>query len=99
MNLKRLDFSAKEKSKKYTLTTFTESKVRLNFLNEIAVCKKIPSGNFYKFGVIDNGNYYWLFNGVSVANSRDKMIELFSALNAVTQGTEITPFAYKFKLK
>ncbi|MEI7510280.1 MAG: hypothetical protein WCJ62_12560 [Flavobacterium sp.] len=97
MNLKTTQFSDLENKKKYILSTFNEMGIDINILNEVTKYHKIPSGNFYKFGVVvGDGNYYWYFNGTPVANDRTKMREIFSAILMVTKPNE-TPFIYKVK--
>jgi hypothetical protein len=69
----------------------------INILNEVTQYNKIPSGNFYKFGVIINGVFNWYFNGIAVADSRQKMREIFGAILQVNIGTTNQPFIYKVK--
>jgi hypothetical protein len=96
MNLKTTQFSILENKKKYALSTFAEMGVSINILNEVTKYHKIPSGNFYKFGVVVDGNYYWYFNNTPVANDRTKMREIFTAILMVAKPNEI-PFIYKVK--
>jgi hypothetical protein len=96
MNLKTTQFSILENKKKYALSTFTEMGDSINILNEVTKYHKIPSGNFYKFGVVVDGNYYWYFNSTPVANDRTKMREIFTAILMVAKPNEI-PFIYKVK--
>jgi hypothetical protein len=69
----------------------------INILNELTQYNKIPSGNFYKFGVITNEVFNWYFNGIAVADSRQKMREIYSAILQVNNGTTNQPFIYKVK--
>ena len=71
--------------------------MNINILNETTQYQKNPSWNFYKFGVIINDDFNWYFNGVSVADSREKMREIYSAIVQVNSGTENKPFIYKVK--
>ena len=71
--------------------------MNINILNEIIQYNKIPSGNFYKFGVIIDGIYNWYFNGIAVADSRQKMREIYSAILQVNSGTQNQPFIFKVK--
>lgn len=97
MNLKTTEFSLLENKKKYVLSTFTEMGIDISILNEVTKYHKIPSGNFYKFGVVvGDGKYCWYFNGTPVANDRTKMREIFSAILMVTKSNEV-PFIYKVK--
>lgn len=96
-NLTTTPFSDLEKRKKYELITFAENGMSINILNEVAKYHKIPSGNFYKFGVVVNGEYFWYFNGTPVANERAKMREIFTALTMVLKDTSNVPFIYKVK--
>jgi hypothetical protein len=97
MNLTTLGFSPSEKKKQYSITTFTENGLAINILNDSDRFHKIPSGNFYKFGVIRDNEYFWFFNGVPVANSREKMREIYSAIVAVTKSPTDIPFVFKVK--
>lgn len=97
MNLNKIQFLSFESKKKYLLSSFDEQGIKVTILNEDVVSNKIPSGNFYKFGVIENGIYYWFFNGEKVANSRNEMIEIFKALLIVYKDSECQPFIYKVK--
>jgi hypothetical protein len=99
MNLKTTYFSDYENKNDYVLSTFNELNMDINILNEVTHYNKIPSGNFYKFGVVINGNYNWYFNGVAVADSREKMREIYSAILQVNAGTKNQPFIYKVKRK
>ena len=81
MNLKTTPFSDYENKKKYEMSSFNELGMDVNILNEVTQYNKIPSGNFYKFGVIINEQYNWYFNGIAVADSRQKMREIFQQLN------------------
>ena len=97
MNLKTTPFTDYENKKKYQISTFNELGLDINILNEVTQYHKIPSGNFYKFGVITNGVFNWYFNGIAVADSRQKMREIYSAILQVNIGTENQPFIYKVK--
>jgi len=97
MNLKTTPFSILEDKKNYRMSTFKELDITINILNEVSQYHKIPSGNFYKFGVIINGVRNWYFNGIAVADSRTKMREYYSAILQVNKDTKNTPFIYKVK--
>jgi hypothetical protein len=97
MNLKTTPFTDYESKKSYELSSFTELGIDINILNEITQYQKNPSGNFYKFGVIIDDNFNWYFNGVSVADSREKMREIYTAIVQVNSGTKNKPFIYKVK--
>lgn len=97
MNLKTTPFTDYENKKNYEMSSFNELGMGINILNEITQYHKIPSGNFYKFGVIIDGLSNWYFNGIAVADSRQKMREIYSAILQVNVGTENTPFIYKVK--
>lgn len=97
MNLKTTPFTDFENKKSYEISSFTELGININILNEISQYQKNPSGNFYKFGVIINNNFNWYFNGVSVADSREKMREIYTAILQVNSGTDKKPFIYKVK--
>lgn len=95
MNLKLIPFTEIEKSKNYKFTKFVELDIPISMLNEVTNFNKIPSGNFYKFGLFKDNEYYWYFNSVAVADSREKMREIYSALLQVQK--EGVPFIYKVK--
>lgn len=97
MNLKTTPFTELESKKEYGISTFNELGMDVNILNEVAQYNKIPSGNFYKFGVIIDGQYNWYFEGIAVADSRNKMREIYSGILQINSGTDNTPFIYKVK--
>lgn len=99
MNLKTTPFSDYENKKNYDMSSFNELGMDINILNEVTQYNKIPSGNFYKFGVIINEQFNWYFNGIAVADSRPKMREIYSAILQVNSGTQNQPFIYKVKRK
>ena len=99
MNLKTTPFSDYENNKNYNMFSFNELGMDINILNEVTQYNKIPSGNFYKFGVIINDQFNWYFNGIAVADSREKMREIYSAILQVNSGTKNQPFIYKVKRK
>ena len=96
MNLKTTEFTDQEKAVKFEISSFTEMGMKIHILNEIDNYHKIPSGNLYKFGVYADGNYYWYWFGQPVADSREKMREIYGALLQVKKENE-TPFIYKVK--
>jgi hypothetical protein len=96
MNLKLTEFSDFEKKKKYELSNFNEMGMTIYILNEKTNFHKIPSGNLYKFGIYSNETYYWYWFGQPVADSREKMREIYSALLQIKKDGEI-PFIYKLK--
>jgi len=96
MNLKLTEFTPTEKRKKYELSNFNEMGLNIYILNESTNFHKIPSGNFYKFGLYSNGKYFWYWFGQPVADNREKMREVYSALLQITKDGEI-PFIYKVK--
>ena len=97
MNLKTTPFTDFENKKQYQMSSFQELGMDINILNELTQYNKIPSGNFYKFGVIIDEVFNWYFNGIAVADSRQKMREIYSAILQVNNGTENIPFIYKVK--
>ena len=97
MNLKTTPFTDYENKKDYQMSSFQELGMDINILNEVTQYNKIPSGNFYKFGVVIDGVFNWYFNGIAVADSRQKMREIYSAILQVNIGTENKPFIYKVK--
>lgn len=97
MNLKTTTFTDYENKKKYQISSFQELGMDINILNEVTQYNKIPSGNFYKFGVVIDGIFNWYFNGIAVADSRQKMREIYSAILQVNVGTTNKPFIYKVK--
>lgn len=99
MNLKKSPFSPFESKKKYSINTFNELGICVNMLNVVSEKTKIPSGNFYKFGVLENGELYWYFSGVAVANSRQQMLDIFRAILSVNKNSKSTPFVFKVKSK
>ena len=96
MNLKTTEFTLNELKVGYTLEKFNELGMDIFILNEPTNFHKIPSGNLYKFGVYSNGKYYWYWFGKPVADSREKMREIYSALLNTRKDGDI-PFIYKAK--
>jgi hypothetical protein len=96
MNLKTTEFTKHEKEQKFNITSFTEMGMTIHILNEIDNYHKIPSGNLYKFGVYSKGKYYWYWFGQTVADNREKMREIYSALLQVRKDNDV-PFIYKVK--
>lgn len=97
MNLKTTPFTELEFKKKYGISSFNELGMDINILNEVTEYNKIPSGNFYKFGVIINDQYNWYFEGIAVADSRNKMREIYGGILQVNANTDNIPFIYKVK--
>jgi hypothetical protein len=97
MNLKTTPFAESQSKKKYNISSFNELGMDINILNEVTEYNKIPSGNFYKFGVVIDEQYNWYFEGISVANSRNKMREIYSGMLHINSGTDNIPFIYKVK--
>lgn len=97
MDLKKIPFEDFESKKPYSFSTFKERNIDVRMLNEIDASKKVPSGNFYKFGVFENGKYYWFFDGRNVANNRFEMLKIFYMLSEAFKNTESIPFVYKVK--
>jgi hypothetical protein len=97
MNLTTTPFNSFEEKKQYTLSTFTEMDIKINILNENHRNNKIPSGSFYKFGVIRNGKYFWFFNSVPIANDRQQMRDFYLAICTVLKSSSDIPFAFKVK--
>lgn len=89
-------FSEKEMEKEYETNSFNERGLNFIILKESNVFK-IQSGNFYKFGLVDDdNNFYWFFNGHSCVKGRLKALETFHALSKYCSEKKIgTPFAYK----
>jgi hypothetical protein len=96
MNLKTTEFTDQEKLQNLKLTKFNEMGMDIFILNELDSFHKIPSGNLYKFGVFSNGVYYWYWFGQPIADSRERMREIYSALLQVRKKDDI-PFIYKVK--
>ena len=104
MNLQTTPFSTQESNKNYEITTFEELGIKINVLNDISTNRrKLPSGNCYKFGVINNGEYFWYFNGEPVINiqeqrvDRAKMREIYSILLELNKNSSNIPFVLKVK--
>jgi hypothetical protein len=74
MDLTTIPFDVKVLRKKCELVKFTESGVDLVILSPLN--QLINSGHRYMFGTLKNNNYYWFFNGKSIAKSRQMMIDI-----------------------
>ncbi len=99
MNLTRTKFTDSEAKKVDTIHSFDEMGITINMLMDKDSFTKIPSGNQYKFGVISDTNFYWFFYGKAVANSREKMREIFHAICKSNQNPSDLPFVFKVKRK
>jgi hypothetical protein len=99
MNLTRTKFTETEAKKIDGINSFSEMGITINMLMDKDSFTKIPSGNHYKFGVYSDIGYHWFFYGKPVANSREKMREIFYAIqNSIKDSIDI-PFVYKVKRK
>jgi len=99
MNLTKTKFTDSETKKIDGCNTFSEMGITINMLMDKDSFTKIPSGNHYKFGVFTDSGYYWFFYGKPVANTREKMREIFHAIqNSIKDQSDI-PFVYKVKRK
>ena len=99
MNLTKTQFTELEAKKIDSIHSFNEMGITINMLVDKDSFTKIPSGNYYKFGVYSDGGYYWFFYGKPVAKTRDKMREIFYAIINSNQETKDIPFVYKVKRK
>ena len=99
MNLTKTKFTDLELKKIDDIHSFNEMGITINMLMDKDGFTKIPSGNHYKFGVCTDAGYYWFFYGKPVANTRDKMREIFHAICNSNQQTNDIPFVYKVKRK
>ena len=99
MNLTKTKFTDSELKKIDDIHSFNEMGITINMLMDKDIFTKIPSGNHYKFGVLTDTGYYWFFYGKPVANSRDKMREIFHAISNSNQHPSDLPFVYKVKRK
>ena len=97
MNLTTTPFTTEEKNKEYDFIFFRELGIPITILNEKKLNKQIKKGNLYKFGVFENGAFFWYFNGKAIANDRQKMREIFSALLDYNKTRNNTTFIYKIK--
>lgn len=97
MNLIETPFTEFENNKKYKIFSFEELGIDFNILNEENLSKKIPSGNFYKFGLSKDNRFFWYFNGIAVTNSREKMREIYINILEVNKNSQNIPFIYKVK--
>jgi len=99
MKLTKTQFTELEAKKIDGIHSFNEMGITINMLIDKDSFSKIPSGNYYKFGVYSDGGYYWFFYGKPVAKTRDKMREIFYEIINSEQGASDIPFAYKVKRK
>jgi hypothetical protein len=99
MNLTKTKFTESEAKKIDGINSFNELGIRINMLMDKDSFTKIPSGNHYKFGVYNDAGYHWFFYGKPVANTRDKMREIFHAICKSNQDLSDIPFVYKVKRK
>ena len=99
MNLTKTKFTDLEFKKVDGIHSFNEMGIKINILMDKDSFTKIPSGNHYKFGVCTDSGYHWFFYGKPVANSREKMREIFHAISKSNQDKTDIPFIYKVKRK
>ena len=99
MILTRTQFTETQSRNVIGIESFDELGLQINILVDKDSYSKVKSGNQYKFGVYSEGIYYWYFYGKSVANSRDKMRVIFTAILKSNENPSDVPFMYKAKGK
>lgn len=97
MILTRTQFTELETRNAVSIESFDELGQQINILIDKDSYSKVQSGNQYKFGVYSNGIYYWYFYGKSVANSRDKMRVIFTAILKSNENPSDVPFIFKVR--
>jgi hypothetical protein len=97
MILTTTPFTEEEKKKEYDFSFFRELGIPITILNLKTSKKQTKKGNLYKFGVFEDGNFYWYFNGKTMAHDREKMREIFSALLDYNKDKQKKPFIFKIK--
>lgn len=96
MDLSLIPFSENEKLIPYEVSEFIEDDVPIRMI--IDSSKKPCNGTYYAFGAINaTGEKFWYFKGKSLAENREKMIEIMKALNGVTLGRDLKPFTLKVR--
>lgn len=96
MDLTKTPFNVDFLRRKNELVTFIEAGVQLTMLSPIGY--EISSGHRYMFGVIEENKYYWLFNGKSIADSRETMRSMFYEIQKELLDKNQVLFAYKGNL-
>jgi hypothetical protein len=88
MDLTTTPFDVKILRKKFKFLEFTESGIKINMLSPIN--SEINSGHNYMFGTYKDNQFYWFFNGKSIAKSRQMMKDIyFEIIENITDKNQI----------
>jgi hypothetical protein len=99
MILTRTQFTETQSRNVIGIESFDELGLQINILVDKDSYSKVQSGNQYKFGVYSEGIYHWYFYGKCVANNREKMRVIFTAIMNSNENPSDVPFIYKVKRK
>lgn len=93
MDLTTTPFDLKALRKKCEFTEFTESGINIVMLSPLN--SEINSGHRYMFGAYKDDNYYWFFNGKSIAKSRQMMRDIYFEITENISDKNQVIFAFK----
>lgn len=96
MDLTTTPFDIKLLRKKCDFIEFTENGIDLTMLSPIS--SEINSGHRYMFGTYKDNNFYWFFNGKSIADSRQMMRDIYFEITENILDKNQVVFAYKGNL-
>lgn len=93
MDLTTTPFDIKLLRKKCDFIEFNENGIDLIMLSPKS--SEINSGHRYMFGTYKDGKFYWLFNGKSIANSRQMMRDIYFEITKNMKNKNQKIFIYK----
>jgi hypothetical protein len=96
MDLTTTPFDIKLLRKKCDFIEFTENGIDLIMLSPKN--SEINSGHRYMFGTYKDNNFYWFFNGKSIADSRQMMRDIYFEISENILDKNQVVFAYKGNL-
>jgi hypothetical protein len=96
MDLTTTPFDISILRKKCEFIEFTENKIKLVVL--MPSNQFINSGHRYMFGAYKDGDYYWFFNGKSIAESRQMMRDIYFEITENISDKNQTIFTFKGNL-
>jgi hypothetical protein len=93
MDLTTTPFRINSLRKKHKFVTFRESGIKITILSPIE--SEINSGHRYMFGTFKDNEFYWFFNGKSIADTRQTMKDIYYEISENITNKNQTIFAYK----
>ena len=93
MDLTTTPFDIRVLRKKCQFKKFTEDGVDITILSPID--SAINSGHRYMFGTFKDNQFYWFFNGKSIAKTRQMMRDIYYELTKNISDKNQVIFVYK----